>query len=385
MQVRFTVAMRQMSLFNNVPVLQSPETESIKYMGSKLKLIPYILHLARKVDAHTVLDAFSGTTRVSQAFAKSGYRVLCNDIVIWSEVFGTCYLLNKKRPEEYQPLIDHLNSLPPMDGWFTQMYGGQPNGGCAVQPDGLKRPWQIHNTRKLDAIRQEIEKLELDKVDKAVALTSLILALDQVDNTLGHFVSYLREWSPRSYNNLVLKVPALFLTSEEHQVFREDVFDLLPRVSVDLAYFDPPYGSNNDKMPPSRVRYASYYHIWTTICLFDKPDVFGKARRRKDTSDVIATSVFEEYRRGNDGRYLVFSAIERLIREVNAKWLILSYSSGGRATAEELDDVIRRNGKLLEVLEIDYKSNVMASMRWTNEWLRDVEKPHREFLFLIEK
>jgi adenine-specific DNA-methyltransferase len=138
-------------------------------------------------------------------------------------------------------------------------------------------------------------------------------------------------------------------------------------------------------MPPSRVRYASYYHIWTTICLFDKPDVFGKARRRKDTSDVIATSVFEEYRRGSDGRYLIVSAIERLIREVNAKWVILSYSSGGRATAEELDEVIRRNGKLLEVLEIDYKSNVMASMRWTNEWLRDVEKPHREFLFLIEK
>ena len=377
--------MRQLSLFDNVIALQAPETEGIKYIGSKLKLIPYILHLARKVDAHTVLDAFSGTTRVSQAFAKSGYRVLCNDIAIWSEVFGTCYLLNKKRPEEYQPLIDHLNSLPPMDGWFTQMYGGQPNGGCAVQPDGLKRPWQIHNTRKLDAIRQEIEKLELDKVDKAVALTSLILALDQVDNTLGHFVSYLREWSPRSYNNLVLKVPALFLTSEEHQVFREDVFDLLPRVSVDLAYFDPPYGSNNDKMPPSRVRYASYYHIWTTICLFDKPDVFGKARRRKDTSDVIATSVFEEYRRGSDGRYLVVSAIERLIREVNAKWVILSYSSGGRATAEELDEVVKRNGKVLDVLEIDYKSNVMAGMRWTNEWLRDVEKPNREFLFLIEK
>jgi adenine-specific DNA-methyltransferase len=377
--------MHQLSLFDNVIALEAPETEGIKYIGSKLKLIPYILHLARKVDAHTVLDAFSGTTRVSQAFAKSGYRVLCNDIAIWSEVFGTCYLLNKKRPEEYQPLIDHLNSLPPMDGWFTQMYGGQPNGGCAVQPDGLKRPWQIHNTRKLDAIRQEIEKLELNKVDKAVALTSLILALDQVDNTLGHFVSYLREWSPRSYNNLVLKVPALFLTSEEHQVFREDVFDLIPRVSVDLAYFDPPYGSNNDKMPPSRVRYASYYHIWTTICLFDKPDVFGKARRRKDTSDVIATSVFEEYRRGSDSRYLVVSAIERLIREVNAKWVILSYSSGGRATAEELDEVIRRNGKLLEVLEIDYKSNVMASMRWKNEWLRDVEKPHREFLFLIKK
>lgn len=377
--------MHQLTFFDDVIALEAPETEGIKYTGSKLKLLPYILHLARKVDARTVFDAFSGTTRVSQAFAKSGYRVLCNDIAVWSEVFGICYLLNKKRPEEYQPLIEHLNSLPPVDGWFTQTYGGQPNGGCAIQADGLKRPWQIHNTRKLDAIRQDIEDLKLDRVDKAVALTSLILALDQVDNTLGHFVSYLREWSPRSYNNLVLKVPLVFPNTEQHEVFREDVFDLLPKISVDLAYFDPPYGSNNDKMPPSRVRYASYYHLWTTICLFDKPEVFGKARRRKDTSDVIAASVFEEYRKGNDGRYLVVSAIERLLQKVNAKWVILSYSSGGRATAEELNHVIKRNGDVLEVLEIDYKSNVMAGMRWTNEWLRDVEQPNREFLFLIAK
>jgi adenine-specific DNA-methyltransferase len=63
----------------------------------------------------------------------------------------------------------------------------------------------------------------------------------------------------------------------------------------------------------------------------------------------------------------------------------LSYSSGGRATAEELDEVIKCNGRVLEVLEIDYKRNVMAGMKWTNEWLRDVEQPNREFLFLIEK
>jgi len=65
-----------------------------------------------------------------------------------------------------------------------------------AQHSGLavKRPWQKHNTRKLDAIREEIDRLNLDADDKAVALTSLILALDQVDSTLGHFASYLRDW-----------------------------------------------------------------------------------------------------------------------------------------------------------------------------------------------
>ncbi len=366
-------------------VLNAPPTEGIKYAGSKLKLILQILQLAKRVDARTVLDGFAGTTRVSQALAKSGYEVLCNDHAVWSETFGTCYLLNRKQPEEYRELIDHLNAVSPVDGWFTEHYGGQPNGGCSVQSDGLKKPWQVHNTRKLDAIREEIETLGLDIVDRAVALTGLILALDKVDNTLGHFVSYLKDWSPRSYNELVLKVPRVFTPSRQHQVCRSDIFDLVSRVSVDLAYFDPPYGSNNEKMPPSRVRYASYYHLWTSICLFDKPDIFGKAGRRKDTSDKVATSVFEEFRRDDSGRFVAVEAIERLIRATQARWIILSYSSGGRATSDELNDVIQDNGKLLETVELDYKRNVMAGMKWTHEWLRDAEEPNREFLFLIEK
>jgi adenine-specific DNA-methyltransferase len=384
LQPYIKAVMQTLPLFDGV-LLDAPPTEGIKYAGSKLKLIPHILQLAKRVNARTVLDGFSGTTRVSQALAKSGYEVLCNDLAVWSEIFGTCYLLNHKRPGEYQDLIDHLNSVSPIDGWFTKHYGGQPNGGSAVQQDGLKKPWQIHNTRKLDAIREEIETLRLDLVDKAVALTSLILALDQVDSSLGHFVSYLKDWAPRSYKELVLKVPKVFTSSREQQVFRSDIFDLIPKVSVDLAYFDPPYGSNNEKMPPSRVRYASYYHLWTSVCLFDKPDLFGKANRRKDTSDKVAASVFEEFRRNSSERFIALEAIEKLIRTTQARWIILSYSSGGRATAEELNDVLQSNGKLLDVVELDYKKNVMAGMKWTNEWLRDAEMPHREFLFLIEK
>ena len=376
--------METMPLFDDM-VIDAPPTEGVKYAGSKLKLIPHILHLAKRVAAKTVLDGFSGTTRVSQALAKRGYRVVCNDIAVWSEVFGTCYLLSNKKPHEYQALIDHLNAVQPTDGWFTENYGGEPNGGCAIQPDGLKKPWQIKNTRKLDAIRQEIENLSLTKVEKAVALTSLILALDQVDSTLGHFVSYLKEWSPRSHNALILKVPKVFLASEEHKVCRQDIFDLVPRLSVDLAYFDPPYGSNNEKMPPSRVRYASYYHLWTTVCLFDNPKLFGKAGRRQDSSDKISASVFEEFRKSKNGQFIAVEAIERLIKATQARWIILSYSSGGRATADELNEVLRSNAKILEVVELDYKKNVMSGMKWTNEWLRNVEEPNREFLFLIEK
>jgi adenine-specific DNA-methyltransferase len=138
-------------------------------------------------------------------------------------------------------------------------------------------------------------------------------------------------------------------------------------------------------MPPSRVRYAAYYHLWTSICLFDNPPLFGKANRRVDTSDSLSASVFEEFRKNEDGRLLVVEAIERLLKLTKAKHIILSYSSGGRATAAELNDVIRGSGKLLEVVELDYRRNVMGGMRWTHEWVREAEQPNREFLFLIQK
>ncbi|MGI8469001.1 MAG: DNA adenine methylase [Pyrinomonadaceae bacterium] len=80
-------------------IFNFPETEGIKYAGSKLKLLPYILQLAHKVKPQTVLDGFAGTTRVSQVFAQLGYRVVSNDIAVWSKVFGLCYLKNKKKPQ----------------------------------------------------------------------------------------------------------------------------------------------------------------------------------------------------------------------------------------------------------------------------------------------
>ena len=184
------------------PDLIIPTTEGIKYAGSKLKIIPHILRMTSDLECRSVLDGFSGTTRVAQAFAQRGLQTTANDISEWSEVFATCYLLSEKEDSFYQPYIDCLNSLQGIEGWFTENYGGD--------EQHTKRPFQRHNTMKLDAMREKIEEFGLDWVDKCVLLTSLILALDSVDNTLGHYVAYLAKWSDRSYNTMHLKLPKRF-------------------------------------------------------------------------------------------------------------------------------------------------------------------------------
>ena len=140
--------METLALFDDIAV-GAPKTEGIKYAGSKQKLLPHILYLTRKVKPKTVLDGFAGTTRVSQALAKNGYTVIANDVSAWSEVFATCYLLNEHPESHYVSLIEHLNNIPPEDGWFTENYGGDPGDGCSIGADGLKKPWQRKNTRRL--------------------------------------------------------------------------------------------------------------------------------------------------------------------------------------------------------------------------------------------
>jgi adenine-specific DNA-methyltransferase len=357
--------------------MEIPKTEGIKYAGSKLKILPYIFEMVNELDGvETVLDGFSGSTRVSQAFAQLGYSTSSNDIAAWSEVFATCYLISKQPDDYYQQLIDHLNNLPGVDGWYAENYGG------AITE--IKKPFQLKNARKLDAIRDEIDKLDLIREDKCVLLTSLIYALDKVDSTLGHYAAYLSEWSPRSYHDLELKLPLRFTLKGDNRVFRDDIFNVVAKNRFDLVYFDPPYGSNNEKMPPSRVRYASYYHLWTTIIQHDKPILFGKANRREDSRDDSSPSVFEEFRKSENGDFLAMEALRKLIEETNAHYLLLSYSSGGRATKQQLLDMISDSGKLLEIKLIDYKKNVMSSMRTTKEWINSDGK-HHEYLFLMEK
>ena len=139
-------------------------------------------------EVETVLDACAGTTRVSQALRKGGYSVTANDLAVYSKVFAQCYLLNTHPKEHYEPWIAELNAIDGVDGWFSQHYGGLVTSkplGNAIQEDGQKRPWQLHNTKKLDAILERIPLLTQDTIERAVLLSSTMLAMDKVDNILS--------------------------------------------------------------------------------------------------------------------------------------------------------------------------------------------------------
>ena len=66
----------------------------IKYLGSKRTLIPRITAaVAALPEVRTVVDLFSGTSRVGHAFKRLGYRVLANDHNAYAAVLAGGYVV----------------------------------------------------------------------------------------------------------------------------------------------------------------------------------------------------------------------------------------------------------------------------------------------------
>ena len=72
-----------------------------RYLGNKNSIAD---HIMREVDrfcqpGDIVCDIFSGTISMSMALKKHGYRVISNDISIFSYHYANCYLRNNTIPD----------------------------------------------------------------------------------------------------------------------------------------------------------------------------------------------------------------------------------------------------------------------------------------------
>src|SRR5215475_6496583 len=97
----------------------------IKYLGSKRVLLPRILaEVTRLSGVRTVLDLFSGTSRVGHALKARGFRVHANDHNAFAATLATAYV-QADRHRWLAPatrLIAELEGLPGRAGWFTETF-----------------------------------------------------------------------------------------------------------------------------------------------------------------------------------------------------------------------------------------------------------------------
>jgi adenine-specific DNA-methyltransferase len=296
----------------------------IKYLGSKRKLIPHIMGVVEQLGAiDTALDAFAGTTRVSQALKSVGIHVHANDLAAYTEALATCYVEADATVVDQSALADklrHLQQLAGVDGYVTETFCRQ------------ARYFQPRNGMRIDAIRAEIDVIASGRVERAILLTSLLEAADRVDSTTGVQMAYLKAWAARSYNELELRIPKLLAGTGA--VSRRDANELVRELGrVDLAYLDPPYNQHS---------YRGNYHVWETIARGDEPDAYGVAMKRSDCRDPEHKSDYNFRRRA-------FDALADLVGSIDARWILLSFSDEGHVTIAQLRDLLAQLGEHAEL------------------------------------
>jgi adenine-specific DNA-methyltransferase len=333
----------------------------IKYLGSKRLLVPVLGDIGEAVEARTAVDLFTGTTRVAQELKGRGVEVTATDLASYSEVLSDCYIATDAAEVDRAELtaeLARLDALPGTPGYVTRTFCEQ------------ARFFQPHNGRRIDAIRDAIERDHPTGPLRPILLTALLLAADRVDSTTGLQMAYLKQWSPRSHRDLLLQAPSLL--EGRGRTVRGDAtatVDQLP--PVDLMYLDPPYNQH---------RYFTNYHVWETLVRWDEPAHYGIACKRLDARDDSTRSVF-------NSKQEMPAALAGLLARARAEVLVVSYNDESWITPEQMTTALRAAGRAcVEVIAFDSKRYVGAQIGVhgpTGEKVGEVRRLRNvEYLFL---
>lgn len=339
----------------------------IKYLGSKKNLLDDIYQAS--IDGfngtpETVIDMFSGTSRVGHHFKSKGHRVISNDFSEYGKVLAEGLVVADK--EKYQAdakkWVDHYNkNAGSLSGYFTDTF--------CVQ----SRFFKPKNGEKVDWIREDIEKQNFNPILKSVLLTSLMLAADKVDSTCGVQMAYVKKWASRAENDLEMKVPLLLPASKYGlcEAHKEDAGIISANLKADIAYLDPPYNQHS---------YLGNYHIWESLCLWDKPKFYGVACKREDVK--TRKSSFNRKREA-------LGAMDKTVSNCanNVKRIVTSFNDEGYISKQEMLALLNKYGKTT-VKTINYQRYIGAKIGIHNQQGQKVGKvkstTNHEFIYITD-
>lgn len=334
----------------------------IKYLGSKRTLLGDLQAvLARFPEHRSVVDLFSGTSRVGHALKRAGYRVIANDHNAYATTLARCYVAADRERviADAERLIRELSALPGEAGYFTDAF-------CEKS-----RFFQPKNGRRVDAIREAIAKKSLDPTLEAVLLVSLMEAADRVDSTCGLQMAYLKQWAKRAHNDLELRLPDVLpaVTAGPCEARGLDALEAARTLSADVGYLDPPYNHHS---------YLANYHVWETLVRWDKPAFYGVACKREDVR--TRKSAF-------NAKATFLDAFRSVVASLDCRLLIVSFNDEGFLTQRQIEEVLATRGPVT-VVSKDFKRYVGAQIGIYNPSGEKVGRVshvrNQERLFIVE-
>lgn len=365
----------------------------IPYIGNKRKLLGLIMRAlcqTHKQLPATFLDLFAGSGVVSRMAKQIGFRVLTNDWEPYAQTINGCYIASNTPPPftrlgGYESAVATLNALPPREDWITSHLCPASDDAYDISQDRLF--YTRVNGMRMDAIRLQIEEWKnqecIDSQEEACLLAPLLYQACYVSNTSGVFKGFHNGWGGQTKTALyrilsqLTLAPAVFCDNgQNNAVFKQDALSLArqlrqERTRADVAYLDPPYNQHP---------YGSNYHVLNTLTLWDNPPLTEKIKGRNKAA--IREDWRTERRSAYNHRGEARRAYADLVRELDAHFILTSYSTDGMITLPQMLDICTQRGHTQYVLQ-DYKRYRVSSQRSSQKPVNiefilavDTDKPH---------
>ena len=342
----------------------------MRYIGGKSQLLGDIEAVINKNafgDESVFCDIFSGTGSVARHF-KPKYEVHSNDILHFSYVIQKATVENNERPifsklndigiadpvkflEEADIVETKMNNL-----FITRNYS--PNENCD------RMYISNRNALRVDFIRSTIESWSkanlISEMEYYYLLAALIEGVPFVSNITGTYGAYLKQWDKRALKEFEMARLDVIDNRRKNKSYNQDANKLIRELEGDILYIDPPYNTR---------QYAPNYHLLETISKYDNPEIKGITGVRPYNDIKSSFCVKNE----------VLDVFEDLIDKAKFSNIVLSYSTEGLMTSEQIETIFRKYG-----MENSYKRYDIPYRKYKSKITRET-KTLQEYLFYVRK
>lgn len=330
----------------------------MRYLGNKRRMLENInsVMLDNNITEGVFCDLFAGSGAVGDYF-KDRFEIIANDYLHSLSIVNRAKLENNDVPQ-FKDFIKKFgvdpfsyfnskNYVPDSQYFITNNYS----------PKGNRKFFTEQNSIKIDGIRIEIEELSKDFIinlkERNFLIASLIESVMGVSNTTGTYEAYLKNWDNRALKDFEIQPININKTNKiyNNTIYNKDSNELLRKISGDILYIDPPYTVTD---------YNSAYHVLESISKYDYPVIGGITGRRKETT------IKSKYTR----KQQALLNFEDLFRQANFNHILVSYSTQGLVSIEELTNLakkfaVKKEVKVYEFPFREYK-NIRSSQKGDN-------------------
>lgn len=357
-------------------------TQIVTYLGNKRLLIKHIEKevniISQKLQKEkmTCADMFSGSGIVARMLKKHSDTLIVNDLENYSAVINGCYLINKKdypvkKCSALRNEIENQSIRKKYCGIISRYYA--PENDEHILPG--ERVFYTHeNALLIDTYRKLIDEIVEEDTLKKFFLAPLITEASIHVNTSGVFKGFYKDKHTgigcfggagknalsRIFGKIELKEPVFSNYTSKLRVYQKDAVQLSKELKgLDIAYLDPPYNQHP---------YGSNYFMLNLIL-----------KNKLDTEISKVSGITQDWNRSVFNKpYSALHAMEKIIANLDSKFVIISYNSEGFISFDEMRAMLHKYGKC-KIREIKY--NTFRGSRNLRE--RDIHVC--EYLFVLEK